>query len=128
MFLKYLKKIKIIFFFTLALFFIANLFYYPLPVKAAPDASMPDWKMPDLQIDIGGLKGKFTKPTQCDTNATDAQGNKIFCVSWIGEYIAGVYKYAIGIVGILAAVVLMIGGVLWIVAGGSATMIGEAKA
>ncbi len=45
----------------------------------------------------------------------------------IGEYVRAIYKYAIGIVGILAAVVLMIGGVMWIVAGGNATAIGEAK-
>ena len=46
----------------------------------------------------------------------------------IARYIRAIYKYAIGIVGILSAVVLMIGGVMWIVAGGSATAIGEAKA
>ncbi len=45
----------------------------------------------------------------------------------IARYIRAIYKYSIGIVGILAAVVLMIGGVMWIVAGGSATAIGEAK-
>jgi hypothetical protein len=46
----------------------------------------------------------------------------------IGFYIQDIYKYAIGIVGILAAVVLMIGGVIWITAGGNQTRIGEAKA
>ena len=46
----------------------------------------------------------------------------------IANYVRAIYKYAIGIVGILAAVVLMIGGVMWIVSGGSSTMIGEAKA
>ncbi|MBU0722424.1 hypothetical protein KKA93_03150 [Patescibacteria group bacterium] len=46
----------------------------------------------------------------------------------IAKYIRVIYKYAIGLVGILAAVVLMIGGVMWIVAGGNATAIGEAKA
>ena len=46
----------------------------------------------------------------------------------IGKYIRAIYKYAIGIVGILAAVVLMIGGVIWITAGGNAERIGEAKA
>ena len=115
------KKIKIILFIPLALFFIANFFYCPLPVKA--DASMPNLQMPDLQIKIPGLH--FTKPI-C---AKDSNGKIISCeVPWIGEYIAGVYKYAIGIVGILAAVVLMVGGVLWIIAGGNATAIGEAKA
>lgn len=45
----------------------------------------------------------------------------------IARYVQAIYKYAIGIVGILAAVVLMIGGVMWIVAGGNVTKIGEAK-
>lgn len=46
----------------------------------------------------------------------------------IAEYIKAIYTYAIGIIGILAAVVLMVGGVLWIVAGGNATQVSEAKA
>lgn len=88
--------------------------------------TMPDIKMPeiDLQIDIPGLiltKGSAIK-------CSEKNGKKICEFPWIGEYIAGIYKYAIGIIGILTAVVLMIGGVIWIVAGGSATMIGEAKA
>ncbi|MDO8593265.1 MAG: lytic transglycosylase domain-containing protein [bacterium] len=124
--IKYFKKTKIIFFIPLALFFIANLFYYSSPALAVND-SLPNWTMPDLQIDIGGLKDilKNSKPLQC---GTDQAGNQAYCINWIGEYIAGIYKYAIGIVGILAAVVLMIGGLLWIVAGGNATAIGEAKA
>jgi hypothetical protein len=45
----------------------------------------------------------------------------------IGEYVRAIYKYAIGIVGILASVVLMFGGILWIVAGGNAERVGNAK-
>jgi len=45
----------------------------------------------------------------------------------IGKYIRAIYKYAIGVVGILAAVVLMIGGIVWLTAGGNQTKIGEAK-
>jgi len=45
----------------------------------------------------------------------------------IGEYIKAIYKYAIGIVGILAAVVLMFGGILWLTAGGNAERVGNAK-
>ena len=174
------KKIKIILSIPLALFFIANLFYYPLPAKAKevckwykahdctglgtqffinkaeekcgitkPDEgdplhldyyscccktvtpsgindTMPKLNIPDidLQIDIPGLNLTKGDAIKC----TETNGKKTCNFPWIGEYIAGIYKYAIGIVGILAAVVLMIGGVLWIVAGGNATMIGEAKA
>lgn len=91
------------------------------------NASMPKLTIPDinLQVAIPGLNLTKGNAIQC---TTDANGKKTCNFPWIGEYIAGVYKYAIGIVGILAAVVLMVGGVLWIVAGGNATTIGEAKA
>jgi hypothetical protein len=46
----------------------------------------------------------------------------------IGILISNIYKYATGVVGILAAVVLMFGGILWLTAGGNPTQIGEAKA
>ena len=45
----------------------------------------------------------------------------------LSKYIVPIYKYAIGIVGILAAVVLMFGGVLWITAGGNNERISSAK-
>jgi len=46
---------------------------------------------------------------------------------WIGEYIRGIYQYAIGIVGILAAIVLMWGGVMWLTSGGNTGQVSEAK-
>lgn len=46
----------------------------------------------------------------------------------LAKYIIGITKYATGIVGILATVVLMFGGVLWLSAGGSQTQITSAKA
>lgn len=46
----------------------------------------------------------------------------------IGAYIKDIYAFAIGAVGIIATVVMMYGGVLWIVAGGNQTKISEAKA
>ncbi len=45
----------------------------------------------------------------------------------IADYIQEIYKYAIGVVAILATVVMMIGGVVWITAGGNQTRVGEAK-
>lgn len=84
---------------------------------------MPQIKNPfdSLQIKIPGLN-KFSEAREC------AGEDDKLCVPWIAEYIAGVYKYAIGIIGILATVVMMIGGVIWITAGGNASSIGEAKA
>jgi hypothetical protein len=63
----------------------------------------------------------------CGISVGTQVGDKIVS-TLLGEYIRDIYKYAVGIVGILAAVVLMFGGVVWLTAGGNQTRIGEAKA
>lgn len=80
------------------------------------------WVPPNLQISIPTIKN-FSEPTQCDTK----NGQPVYCVPWIGEYISGVYKYAIGIVGIVAAIALMIGGVRWLTAGGNPSSVKDAQ-
>jgi hypothetical protein len=66
----------------------------------------------DLQVPIG------------DTNNISFDAS----TAPIAKYIGAIYKYSIGVVGILAAVMLMVGGVIWLVAGGNATRVSEAKA
>jgi len=72
-------------------------------------------KIPDLQISIPGL------------NFTEAGSGDKITINWIAEYIAALYKYAIGIVGILAAVVMMFGGLQWLTAGGNTGQTQSAK-
>ncbi|MBI2483871.1 hypothetical protein HYV71_01660 [Candidatus Uhrbacteria bacterium] len=43
------------------------------------------------------------------------------------NYITGVYKWMVGVVAILAVIALMVGGVIWILAGGSKGRIDQAK-
>lgn len=102
-------KILIIFFLTIFIFQLACLLFLALAPNPS-QAADPIKFTPQVQ----GLDYTF--------NASDKSTRNI------ANYIRAIYKYAIGIVGILAAVVLMIGGVMWIVAGGSSTRIGEAKA
>jgi len=45
----------------------------------------------------------------------------------LAKYINNVYKYAIGVVGILATIIMMWGGVRWITAGGDSSAVGDAK-
>lgn len=89
--------------------------------SASSDNGMLKLTMPVLQISIPGMD-KFSTPGKCSDDPTK------LCVNWIGEYIAGIYKYAVGVVGILATVILMVGGVIWLMAGGDASRITEAKA
>ncbi len=45
----------------------------------------------------------------------------------IGGYISSIYKYGIGVVGIVATVVIMIGGLIWITSMGNAASVSKAK-
>lgn len=53
--------------------------------------------------------------------------NRYLLIPWIGQYIAAIYKYAIGIVGILSGIMIVVGGLLWLTAGGAADRISTAK-
>ncbi len=114
--LKLIPKILIIVFFSVFIIQLAGLIVLlnvPQISQAADIQYAIDFK-PQVGIDTTFQKDQ-PYPISKDTKA-------------IGEYIKSIYKYAIGAVGILAAVVLMFGGIIWITAGGSAERIGEAKA
>lgn len=99
------------------LFFISTIFLIVSPANALKEGKNP---LDNLQVTIPGLeKLAADHPAVCNEEQCS--------IPWIGVYIASVFNYAIGIVGILAAVVLMFGGIIWITAGGSAEKIGEAK-
>jgi len=74
---------------------------------------------PNIKIDVGA---NFSAVAPCPTDSSK------LCINWISEYIVAIYKYAIGVVGIIATVVLMIGGLVWLTSGGNQTRVGEAKA
>jgi len=89
-------------------------------INAEPKIAIPS---PQIQISPE-LTAKLTAVPDCHD-----EGGKTVCENrWISSYIEAIYKYLIGIVGILATVVMMIGGVIWITAGGNASRVGEAKA
>lgn len=56
-----------------------------------------------------------------DTESTAVTGDMI------GKYIQAFYNYGMAVVGILAAIVLMAGGVLWLTSGGDSGKVGQAK-
>lgn len=45
----------------------------------------------------------------------------------LAEYIIAILKYAIGIIGIISAIVLMLGGVKWLTAAGNSSAVSESK-
>jgi len=91
-------------------------------IEQGTQATAPKFKIPELQIKIPGLD-KLSEVNCLPNN----EGN-FFCeVPWIGQYIAAIYNYGLSIAGILAAIMLMAGGVLWLVSGGDASRITQAK-
>jgi len=108
-----MKKIFLLNFIIVLLFVLFN-----SDVNAAEKV----WTPPDLQISFP--QKVFSQQVDCTTNERGVETCK---VPWISEYIAAIYKYAVGIVGILAVVVMMVGGAIWITAGGNASSVGEAK-
>jgi len=90
--------------------------------ETAESKELPKFTIPELSIEIPGM-AEFSQGT-C---VADASGKTKCTVNWIGEYIGGIYKYATGIAGILAVIVLMIGGIIWLVSGGDATKITQSK-
>ena len=119
--LKFFPKILIIFFLIIFIFQLACLLFLTLAPSVSQAADPATFK-PQVQIPGMDQADAFGAPDSKGAYAIPGS------TASIAKYIRVIYKYAIGIVGILAAVVLMIGGVMWIVAGGSATRIGEAKA
>lgn len=107
--MKYTKTFLLIIF-TLEFLFGFIPFLAPIAVNAAYE---PAQFKPQITI------GEFVKDKP---ETVESSGLTIW------NYIKAIYKYAIGVVGIVAAVVLMIGGIMWLTAGGNQTRIGEAKA
>jgi hypothetical protein len=97
--------------------------YFCCPINEADLAPLPAPKfvLPDLQIKIPGLD---FSPASCTTD----DGQKYQCsIPWIGEYVKAIYNYGFSIAAILAALVLMAGGVLWLVSGGDASKVTQAR-
>jgi len=111
------KKIIKIFFLIILL---VELFGFGLILTAGKTALAADPIKLKMQVGIPGAETGFGPG---ETYTFDTKSTKP-----IAQYIRSIYKYAIGVVGILATVVMMIGGIMWIMSGGSPERAGEAKA
>lgn len=90
--------------------------------KQTVESKPPLFVAPELQIDLPTLT--LTDKVQC----TVGEGGSWECkIPWIGEYVKAIYDYGLGIAGILAAIVLMAGGVVWLISAGDASRVSLAK-
>ncbi len=82
---------------------------------------------PQPRITIPGVS--FTPPENLVQPEVGPGGvtNQVAHVPYLAEYIAAVYKYAVAIASILAAIMIVVGGFQWTASGGSADAISSAK-
>jgi hypothetical protein len=87
----------------------------------------PLFTIPEPVIKIPGLD-KLSDPQPCPaSSATGQQYSGCYTFPWIGEYISGLYRFAVMATTILATIVLMIAGFLWLTAGGNSSQVSTAK-
>lgn len=106
------------------------LIIFPAPAYAIPsaeDIDLSGLEPPAGQILINTPEPEISIPfvTLSPAFVEPASGELI--APWIGEYAAGVYKFLLSIVGVLAGVFLLIGGFTYLTAGGSAERVSSAK-
>lgn len=78
-------------------------------------------KLPILSIPIPGFKGfSQIKVTQADKTRT-------LDIPFLAEYIQAIYNYVLGLVGLVATVMIVYGGVKWLTAAGDSGKITAAK-
>lgn len=92
--------------------------------RSESNFTAPKFIIPDIQITIPGLS---LSPTSSIVKDQDLAGNYRVEIPWIAEYIKGLYDYGLSIAGIIAALVLMGGGLLWLISGGDASKMTQAK-
>ena len=73
----------------------------------------------DLQVKIGDTEIQF--------DTVNCQPGQSCTIDWISQYIKAIYTYGVGVAVILAVVMIMVGGFLWLTSGGSPDRVGKAK-
>lgn len=76
---------------------------------------------PELAINIPGFKGFSQLAPEQES------GGRAVYVSYLAEYLAALYRFLISIVGIISAVLVMVGGFQWIIAGGNSAQRSSAR-
>jgi len=83
-------------------------------------------EVPDIKIKIGSFdKSGFNVP---QVQACGA-GENIKClnIGWIGQYISAIFTYGISLAIALSVVMIMVGGLIWLMSGGRQDQVGRAK-
>lgn len=91
---------------------------------AAVGASAQELFAPKLSINIPTIT--FSS-VQMQNTGSEGGVSGFIDIPWIAQYMKGVYSYGVGIAGLLAGVMIVIGGFYYLTAGGDVTRIQKGK-
>ncbi|HLD62168.1 MAG TPA: pilin [Patescibacteria group bacterium] len=100
-------------------------FLIPFSVFAAEEECPPKDGTIVLQVNIPGVTKGLCPPENAKFySIIDANGDGKGDMT---DFLALIYKFLVGIAGIAAVIMMMVGGYYWLFAGGNASKVGEAK-
>ncbi len=103
-------------------------FYLSLALTAVVFAQEETYEPPVIQVNIGEIdrSAVFSAPAgaQCPEGIS---GQSCISIAWMSEYFNLIYRYGTGLAGILAAIVILVAGFLWLMSAGSPDRISTAK-
>jgi hypothetical protein len=100
----------------------------PTTIVVAQNAAGDDinFVVPNQNIAIPGVSFT-TDENLLKQSVTENDGQTFIQIPFLAEYLAGIYRYAIGIAGAVAVIMIVIAGFQWATSGGSPDVIGAAK-
>lgn len=102
-------------------------FHFSLQTPPVAAADMPNLANPMDKLQVP-LPSGYMQKRGIDCDEKDADGNIESCrVPYLADYIAGWFKYLVGIGALLGVITAMVGGFLWIISSGNPQKIGQAK-
>jgi D-alanyl-D-alanine dipeptidase len=100
--------------------------FYNKQLEKLKNQIKTDTEKPVLGTELPGFGG-FSQPDIYEPPGQVGEKVSYITIPWIAELIAWMYSYGIGIAGIIAVVMVMVGGFMWILSGGDARHVQQAK-
>lgn len=105
---------------ALPMILMGSLFIFPLPAQALADVEDPLTFTPQITIPNSSI-GASTTASKYDEKTGKMESDLL------ARYINSIYNYGLTIAGIVATMVLMGGGIVWLTSGGDAGKVSQAK-
>ena len=81
---------------------------------------------PPIQVNFGSFTGIVPASSRIGSCSQDSS-KQCLQIDWISQYVGAIYQDGIGLAAVLAVVMIMIGGFIYMTAGGNSTQVSKAR-